>query len=67
MSVTIAQQCLESESPYDNAVLYSVYRGMPNPSLKVFHFEDGSYLSFAITYTAIDAGRSLPCPPRNTI
>ena len=64
---SIAQRCLESEAPYDQAVMHSVYRGMPNPGLKVFHFEDGSYLEFKITYMPSNAGRSIPCPPRNTI
>lgn len=67
MNITMAQQALESRDAFEYATMHAAYKGQPSPFVKVFHFEDGSYLSFAITYTAIDAGRSLPCPPKNTI
>lgn len=64
---TIAQQALESRDAYEFAVMYAAYKGMPSPMIKVFHFEDGSYLSFNVTYTPAEAGRTFPCAPTNWI
>lgn len=65
-SLSIAQQALESRDAYEFAVMHAAYKGMPSPMVKVFHFEDGSYLSFNITYTVADAGRSLPWQSQST-
>lgn len=67
MAISIAQQCLESRDAYEASVMHAAYKGMPSPNKKVFHFEDGSYLEFDITYTPANAGRSLPCPALNEI
>lgn len=64
---TIAQQCLEAEDPYLESSARQAYKGQPSAFVKVFHFHDGSYLPFKVTYTPADAGRSLPCPPQNGI
>lgn len=61
MKTTIAQQCLESADPYQSSVKHAAYKGMPSPDRKVFHFEDGSYLAFQVTYQPAEAGRSFPC------
>lgn len=58
---SIAQRCQDSPDPYESAVKHAAYKGMPSAFVKVFHFEDGSYLSFNVTYTPAQAGRSLPC------
>lgn len=60
--VTMAEQCLIREDPYEEAVKFAAYKGMPNAFRKVFHFEDGSYLAFEIAYKPAEAGRSFPCP-----
>lgn len=68
MSITtIAQKCLESSDAYEYAVMHCAYKGQPSPMLKVFHFEDGSYLSFKVSYAPHEAGRTFPCQPQNTI
>ncbi len=56
-----AKLCEESPNPYEAAVKQAAYKGMPSPHLKVFHFEDGSYLSFNVTYKPAESGRSFPC------
>lgn len=66
-TISIAQKALESRDAYEFAVMHAAYKGMPSPMVKVFHFEDGSYLSFTVTYTPAEAGRTFPCAPQNTI
>lgn len=66
-TISIAQKALESRDAYEFSVMYAAYKGAPSPMLKVFHFEDGSYLSFNVTYTPAEAGRTFPCAPQNTI
>lgn len=66
-AISIAQKALESRDAYEFCVMYAVYKGIPSPMVKVFHFEDGSYLSFNVTYTPAEAGRTFPCAPQNTI
>lgn len=67
MNISMAQQALESRDAYEFAVMHAAYKGMPSPMVKIFHFEDGSYLSFEVSYTPREAGRTLPCPQQNTI
>lgn len=66
-TISIAQKALESRDAYEFCVMYAAYKGMPSPMVKVFHFEDGSYLSFKVSYTPAEAGRTFPCAPQNTI
>lgn len=62
-----AQQALESSDAYEFATTHAAYKGQPSPMVKIFHFEDGSYLTFNVIYTPAEAGRTLPCPPKNGI
>lgn len=55
-----AQKCLESDDEYGTAVAHHVFTGKPSPFVKRFHFADGTYLDFEITYTVTNAGRYVP-------
>lgn len=63
---SIAQQCLEAETPYDTAYDLKIYYRQ-SATQRTFHFEDGSFLAFNVTYTPAEAGRTFPCQPQNTI
>lgn len=64
---TIAEQCRASADPMSEAVRCQPYKGQPDPFRKIFHFEDGSYLSFRVSYEAVETGVSFPCPQPNPI
>lgn len=64
---TIADQCRESLSLIDQAAKRQIYKGMPDPFKKIFHFVDGSYLSFRVNYEPVETGVLFPCPQPNTI
>ncbi len=54
-NLTIAQCIRRSSDPY-NASVAAFTRREVTDKRKVFYFEDGSFLCFEITYTAVDDG-----------
>ena len=61
-SMTEAQQIRASANPYQQAVAKCAYRQPIDSSdhlhdRKIFHFEDGSFLTFEVVYTAIEDGK----------
>lgn len=60
---TRAQKARTSENPYLSAVASCIRREvLPSENhlndRKVFHFDDGSFLAFSVSYSAIEDGRS---------
>lgn len=54
---SMAQLCKDQVDPYAAAATHAIYTGKCG-FVKVFHFADGSCLSFQITYTATKTGMS---------
>lgn len=57
-----AQQIRASANPYNQSVARCVYRDKLDSEnhlhdRKIFHFEDGSFLTFEVAYTAIEDGK----------
>ncbi|MNQ43876.1 hypothetical protein D3C85_576160 [compost metagenome] len=52
-----AQICLQADDPYEQCLKRFIRREADHYR-KVFHFADGSFLTFTVTYTPADAGRS---------
>jgi len=58
-NLTIAESIKRSSDPHHAAVVaFSRQEYTPNSGSKTYFFEDGSYLVFAITYTAAETGVS---------
>lgn len=60
--MTEAQQIRASANPYQQAVAKCEYRNVRDSEdhlhdRKIFHFEDGSFLTFEVAYTAIEDGK----------
>lgn len=53
---TIAEQCKQALYPYEAAAERAISKSLPTPKRLVYHFEDGSFLAFAVTYTAAETG-----------
>lgn len=54
---TIAQCIRRSSDPYRAAVTSFSRRDVPHGgNKKIFYFEDGSFLTFEVSYTAIEDG-----------
>lgn len=57
--LTIAQSIRRSSDPHHAAVAAFTRRETPHPGLRIYYFEDGSFLSFEVNYVAVeDGGRS---------
>lgn len=66
---TIAQQIRKAANPYLDAVARNVYRGCKASEghlsdKKIFYFEDGSFLTFQVSYMAVDDGIERRAPRR---
>lgn len=58
--MTIAQSIRRSSDPHHAAVTsFSRQEVLRGQGRHVYYFEDGSFLMFEVTYTAIDDGRRL--------
>lgn len=59
--MTEAQQIRKMDNPYLRAVARNVRRQIVDSGdhlhdKKIFHFEDGSFLAFEVSYTAVEDG-----------
>lgn len=59
---TIAQEVRQKPNPYLAAVARAAYREVRQSEehlhdKKIFHFEDGSFLTFEVQYLAVEDGR----------
>lgn len=59
--LTEAQQIRASANPYKQSVARCAYRNLIDSDdhlsdKKVFHFEDGSFLTFEVSYAAVEDG-----------
>jgi hypothetical protein len=59
-NLSIAQCIRRSSDPYRASIAAFTSRDASSDKRKIFYFEDGSFLSFEITYTAVDDGVGLP-------
>lgn len=60
-SLTEAQRIRAMSNPYLSAVARNIHREIKDSidhlrDKKIFHFEDGSFLTFEVSYMAIDDG-----------
>lgn len=55
-NMTIAQCIRRSSDPYRASIESFTSRDASSDKRKVLYFEDGSFLCFEITYTAVDDG-----------
>lgn len=55
--LTIAQSIRRSSDPHRAAITSFTRRDVPHGQNKqIFYFEDGSFLTFEVTYTAVEDG-----------
>lgn len=64
MTLTIAQSVRRSSDPYRASITGFIRREVIRSEdgcqdKKVFHFEDGSFVTFQVTYVAVDDGSVL--------
>lgn len=54
--LTIAQSIRRSSDPHHAAITSFTRREIPHNGLRIYYFEDGSFLTFEVSYTAVEDG-----------
>lgn len=54
--LTIAQSIRRSSNPHHAAITSFTRREAPNHGQRIYYFEDGSFLTFEVSYMAVEDG-----------